>query len=453
MQETITNNILACCYLLMWIVTFIWYHFKHHSVDAGSGIIFMYILYGIISIDTLNDPIFSMTYNDLTLFPYIYLYGMMILAMSPIINHHFHPTSQIEDCNSRILQFLTIIIVLCAFMLIPNIATNFSSGLVKLFTDTDAGKDAYMESAKGAQDSGGAISNIPAVIFNSLSDIGIFLAMYYMTLKSKKKWTMLLWFAVGVGLLLPVISGQRTGVITSILTIFGAYLLFKKYLSKKANLLFKRIGLIGIILIMLPVGAITISRFGDRAGGTVTSFLNWYIGQGSLYFNNYGLDAGGIRNGERTANLFVRIIKSDVPKNYVERREKYHNLEIDDYYFTTFVGDFTLDYGAIAAVIIFLIIYGWIYYKTRTNTENIKLHQLLLLYITMCISMQGGMYLFNYSDTANLKIITFILLYGYLRYHEELLKRFPLTTKNKEEENEDKNHCIISATISSDSRE
>lgn len=433
MQETVLNNILACSYLLAWVATFIWYHFKHHSIDAGSGIIFMYILYGIISIDTLNDAIFSKTFNDLKLFPYIYLYGMMMLAMIPIINNHFHPTNHIEIPNTRILKILAIIITVCAFMLIPNIASNFSSGIVKLFTDTDAGKDAYMESAKGAEDSGGTISNIPAVIYNSLSDIAIFLAMYFITLKSNIKLTILLWIAVGIGLLLPVINGQRTGVITSILTIFGAYLLFKKYLDKKTNRLFKRIGIIGIALMMLPVGAITASRFGDRAGGTITSFLNWYIGQGSLYFNNYGLDAGGIRNGERTANLFLRLIKSDVPKNYVERREKYHNLEIDDYYFTTFIGDFTLDYGATLAFIIFIFIYGWIYYKTRTEAGNIKLHQLLLLYITMCVSMQGGMYLFNYSDTANLKIITFILLYGYLRYHEELLTKFPLTKKERYE--------------------
>lgn len=429
MQETVLNNILACSYLFAWVATFIWYHFKHHSIDAGSGIIFMYILYGIISIDTLNDAIFSKTFNDLKLFPYIYLYGMMMLAMIPIINNHFHPTNHIEFPNTRILKILAIIIIVCALMLIPNIASNFSSGVIKLFTDTDAGKDAYMESAKGAEDSGGAISNIPAVIYNSLSDISIFLAMYFMTLKSNIKLTILLWIAVGIGVLLPIINGQRTGVITSILTIFGAYLLFKKYLDKKTNRLFKRIGIIGIALMMLPVGAITVSRFGERAGGTITSFLNWYIGQGSLYFNNYGLDAGGIRNGERTANLFLRLIKSDVPKNYVERREKYHNLEIDDYYFTTFIGDFTLDYGATFALIIFIVVYGWIYYKTRTETEYIKLHQLLLLYITMCISMQGGMYLFNYSDTANLKIITFILLYGYLRYHEELLTKFPLTKK------------------------
>ena len=330
MQDTTINNILACSYLLLWVATFIWYHFQHHSIDAGSGIILMYILYGIISIDSLNDPIFSMSYNNLTLFPYIYLYGMMMLALLPIINNHFHPTTKIEDPNTRILNYLSIMIIICGLLLIPNIISNFGTGIVKLFTDADAGKDAYMESAKGAEDTGAAISNIPAVIFNAFSDIAIFLAMYYMTLNSKKIITSLLWCTVGIGILMPVINGQRTGVITSVLTIFGAYLLFKKYLDKKVNLIFKRVGIISIALIMLPVGAITVSRFGDRAGGTVTSFLNWYIGQGSLYFNNYGLNPGGTRNGDRTANLFLRLIKSDDPKNYAERSQKYPNLEIND---------------------------------------------------------------------------------------------------------------------------
>ena len=232
MQDTTINNILACSYLLLWVATFIWYHFKHHSIDAGSGIIFMYILYGIISIDSLNDPIFSMSFNNLTLFPYIYLYGMMMLALLPIINNHFHPTIKIEDPNTRMLNYLSILIIICGFLLIPNIISNFGTGIVKLFTDADAGKDAYLESAKGAEDTGAAISNIPAVIFNAFSDIAIFLAMYYMTLNSKKILTSLLWCTVGIGILMPVINGQRTGVITSVLTIFGGYLLFKKYLDK-----------------------------------------------------------------------------------------------------------------------------------------------------------------------------------------------------------------------------
>ena len=85
----------------------------------------------------------------------------------------------------------------------------------------------------------------------------------------------------------------------------------------------------------------------------VAESIEWYYGQSFLNFNNYGLDAGGIRYGDRTANFFKSFLFDDVPHNFVERREKYSHLKIDDYYFYTFVGDFTIDYGPILAVLLF----------------------------------------------------------------------------------------------------
>ena len=46
--------------------------------------------------------------------------------------------------------------------------------------------------------------------------------------------------------------------------------------------------------------------------------------------------------------------------------------------------------------------------------------------------MQGGMVLFSYSDTGNLIILIYALLYAWLRYHEALLKRFPLEVRSEE---------------------
>ena len=138
------------------------------------------------------------------------------------------------------------------------------------------------------------------------------------------------------------------------------------------------------------------------------------------------MDAGGIRYGDRTLNLFKRLIDPSTPKNFIERRDKYHNLEIDDYYFTTFVGDFCLDFGPIVTVFIFVIFNLWVISQIRPRDGTLKLHQLLLIYFAMCICMQGGMTLFAFSDTGNLKMIILILLYVYLRYHEQLLLKFPL---------------------------
>lgn len=427
MEVSTVNNILAFSYLFVWIATLIWYHYRVHVLDGGSAIITMYIVYAVFSILSLNDPIFSNSFNPLKVFPYIYLYIMMMIALKPAIVFHNNMPDNIENPNTRTLEYLSYIIVFCAICLVPEIVSNFATGFIKLFTDVSAGQDAYMDQMENAKDSGGSISNIPAIIYNACSDITVFLFFYFLTLKKKSKLLIIaLFFSTFVGLIMPVMRGERSGVILSLLTIIGGYMTFRHFLAKKINHIVQVAGVVFLIIVTLPVAAITMSRFDNNASGGVIGFLNWYIGQGSLFFNNYGLDPGGSRHGERTMNLFLRAVDSSVPKNYTERRDKYHNLDLDDNVFSTFVGDFTIDFGPVVAVVIFVVFFFCVARAIRPRDGTVKLYQLLLLYFTICVSMQGGMYLFSFSDTANLRIIVFGLLYAYLRYHEVLLEKFPL---------------------------
>lgn len=429
-----SNYILSAFLIVLWVITLIWYQRKNKNFDAGSFIIVMYIIYAVFSIMTINDDSIPQltNYEPLTLFPYIYLYVMMMIAMSPSIYHHTHPTTSIAYPHSNILKIITVVIIITSFLLLPSIISEFSNGLMSLFTDPEAGKNAYMEQIDNASEAGGAIRNLPAIIFNSLSDIAIFLLFYYLTLTKKNyKIIMGLLFATIINLVMPVMKGQRSGVALALLTIIAGYMLFRQYLSKKLNKLIKKIGIIFLILITLPIVAITISRFGSEKAG-IGAFINWYIGQGNIYFNNHALDDGGIRYGDRTLNLFKRIVDSDASKNYVERRVVYRHLKINDEVFPTFVGDFTIDYGPFFAAMIFIVFNILVLNSFQRNNKRdgkIKVHQLLLLYFTVCVSVQGGMYLFSYSDTGNLRIIMLGLLYYYLKYHEALLEKFPLKTE------------------------
>lgn len=430
MDVATLNNILAFSYLFVWVATLIWYHHRVRVLDGGSAIITMYIVYAVFSILSLNDPIFSNSFNPLKVFPYIYLYIMMMIALKPAITFHNNMPDRIENPNTRTLRYLSVVIVVCAVCLVPEIVQNFATGFVKLFTDVSAGQDAYVEQLETAKDSGSAITNIPAIIYNACSDITVFLFFYFLTLKEKSKILIIaLFFSTFVGLIMPVMRGERSGVILSLLTIIGGYMTFRHFLARKINRIVQAAGVVFLAIVMLPVAAITMSRFDNAAAGGVVGFLNWYIGQGSLYFNNYGLYPGGTRHGERTMNLFLRTLDSSVPKNYTERRDKYHNLDIDDNVFSTFVGDFTIDFGPYVAVVIFVVFFFLVARAVRPRDGTVKSYQLLLLFFTICVSMQGGMYLFSFSDTANLRIIMFALLYAYLRYHEVLLKKFPLEKK------------------------
>ena len=431
-----SNYILSAFLILLWVITLIWYQRKNKNFDAGSFIIVMYIIYAVFSIMTINDDSIPQltNYEPLTLFPYLYLYVMMIIALTPAIYHHNNSTDSIEYPQSNILRIIATIIIVVAILNLPGIVSDFRNGLMSIFTDAEAGKKAYMEQIDNASNVGGAIRNIPAILFNSFSDISIFLLFYFMTM-SKKNHKIIygLLFANVINLIMPVMRGQRSGVALAFLTITCGYFLFKQYLSKRLNKVIKKIGIVFIAIITLPVAAITISRFGSEKAGVAT-FINWYIGQGNIYFNNHALDDNGLRYGDRTLNLFKRLVDSKTSMNYVERRETYSKLKINDEVFSTFVGDFTIDFGPFFAVIIFIVFNFFVIYsfqKNKTNNNKIKLHQLLLLYFTVCISAQGGMYLFSYSDTRNLNIIVLALLYYYLKYHEALLEKFPLKKQNK----------------------
>lgn len=429
MNEHVIDNIISVWYLLLWVCTFIFYHYKVRKVDAGSAVIISYIGYAFFSLLSLNDLFFSDLYEPLSVWPYIYLFIMLIIALSPVIYTHFHMSVSIAEPNTRILLVISLIIIICSVLLVPDIISNFSDGLVRLFVDSDAGKDAYEEQSSEASEAGSGISNIPAIIYNSMMDLGPFLCFYYISKEHKNKLLIFgLIIAIIIGILLPIMRGQRGGVITSMLTLIVAYMLFRQYINKKINQMVQIFGIVAVLLISMPVVAITLSRFGESNGG-VMGFLNWYVGQANLYFNNYAFDNGGIRYGDRTINLFKRAVLPDTPKNYTERRWKYRNLEIDDDRFTTFVGDFVIDFGPILASIIFIIFNACVLYHIRPREGVLELHQLLLLYFTLCVCMQGGMTLFSFSDSSNLRMIMIFALYAYLRYHNALLERFPLITK------------------------
>ena len=426
-MATAADNILLAFYTLLWLISFILYHYKNRHIDGGSAVMASYIVYCFFSFITLNDDFFDITYEHLRLFPFIYLYVMMMLALLPAIKLHCCPVTEIEDSHSKALLIPCFVVILCIFAQIPSVLSNFNSGFVNILTDSEAGKVAHLEALENAKSSGSEINNLPAVLYNMLIDCSVFIFFFLLTRKDKNIIFLIsLFLAIIIGMIIPVMDGQRGTVIKCGSTVIAGYMLFRKFISKRIDRIIQIAGIIVTVIVAIPIIAITISRFSDREDSPETSgYVYWYLGQANIYFNNYALDAGGTRNGDRTINLAKRLLSSDTPKNYTERREKYSNLNIDDDFFTTFVGDFAIDFGPLGAFIIFVVFNGWAILQIRPRDGTIKLHQLLLVYFALCVSLQGGMTLFMYSDTANLALGAMMLLYIWLRYHEVLLKKFP----------------------------
>ncbi len=429
MRQEMADTLLTTFYLLLWILTFVWYHWKHRTIDAGSAIMGTYILYAFFSILSVNNQILFIEYKPLTFFPFVYLYVMLMIALTPAFSNHFNPPKNLVRPNTRIMELMSCIVIVVSIALIPDIITNFSSGFVKLLTDSDAGKDAYEDTINNMDNQGKAISNIAAIVFNASASLSYFLFFYFISAKNKN-WYMIfgLMITMIVGLLLPIMKGLRAGVIISVLTFILAYMLYKPFLSNKLKRSVQILGLVGMIAVTIPIVAITMSRFGKEKAG-VESIMYWYIGQGNLNFNNYGLDDGGIRYGDRTFNLFKRVVDPNTSKNYIERRDKFHELEVNDEVFTTFVGDFTIDFGPFGAFVIFVVFNIIVLSLIRPRDGDMKVHQLLLLFFALCISIQGGMSLYGFADGNNIQIILMFIIYSYLRYNEALQERFPIMQK------------------------
>ena len=220
-------------------------------------------------------------------------------------------------------------------------------------------------------------------------------------------------------------------VVMELLTMAAAYLLFKERYSDSVKRVVRITAIVLGVLVSIPMVLITTSRFGDDSS---FSFIN-YSGQAVINFNEHGLNANGIRNGDRVVPLFKKMVGfKNVPNNYMERRQKYQTMTMDDSVFSTFVGDFTLDFGPFFGLIAILIMAYLVKALCKYRGSTIPFYKIVPLYFIICVCVQGSIYLFSYGDIGgNLKVVVYILVYLFLKYYK----------------NEKKSDSFISPSISS----
>lgn len=354
---------------------------------------------------------------------------MIIIAAWPVFKYDELKIREIQKPSNVMFNSIALLIIVCTLATMQNGLPKIASGFMKILFDSTAGLAIYketMDSSEASNIGDGKIANLPAIITGLLSDIGILMFFFYLTLKKRSAFiTLGLLMAFLFQILEQIAISQRGPVIDRLLTIIISYFALKKFIPSKINNVIKITGIVIILSITIPIVAITTSRFDREGSGGAMSSVLFYAGQENLYFNNYGLDNGGLRYGDRTFPFFKRMMGFDnVPHNFFERRAKYNNLKINDEVFIGFVGDFTLDFGPYIAPLFFIVFTFFILRNTRVRNGRILFHQLILLHFVMCICIQGGMKLFSFSDLSNLRIITVFIAYMVFKFdYEESKKR------------------------------
>lgn len=407
------SNIYLLLNILLWLLTLFIYQNKKRVIDTGSILLISFLIYSISSYILFNSS-YDYQYFDLSLLPFIYLYIMIMLVLSPILMLNINSNTTIQRPSNLLLYSIILIYSISSLINLSTTINNIYDGINTIINDPLGAVELYREKMDNSFNVGDSkISNIFSVFSNLLSDIGILIFFYYLSLERKNK---LIVYALALSMIAsifePLSMSQRGPAVDRLLTIIIAYFAFRGYLSSSINRKVRKFGILLLILFAVPVSAITLSRFGEREGGADGSvFL--YIGQQNLNFNKYAFDNNGIRNGDRIIPLFKRALGfKNVPINFWERRVKYPDLKINDEVFIGFVGDFILDFGPITATIILILFTLFALYKTKIKNNKLLFHQLVLIYFIMCVCIRGGLKLFTFSDTGgNLGLIVFIIVY------------------------------------------
>lgn len=405
-------------YFIVWSLVSIFSFKKMKTINSYTVIVVSYAVYAFVSIfcyDLLIER-----FSDITLFPFIYLFIMLIVALRPIKQYDESNINACRCVNHKIIYAVFLVFIIASLIVLPKALSNLQEGITVMFASEDGAaelyKDMHENGELGANSKGGIIG-LCNIIRYLLFEIAVFSFFYYLILPGKKNKILLLFllFCFVIDVIISLADGNRTGSTMSMFTVLITTLVFYRFMNNNLRKIVRRIGAIFISIFLFFTLAVTIGRSTLRDGGAVEGITE-YVGQANLYFNEYALKQEGLRYGDRTCNYFKNMLGFDnVPKSIMKVRYKYPSLKLNDHNFSTFVGDFVIDFGAIATTIIF-IIFSYIFSRTTKARQGIiRLDQLLLIQLAADVCMHGGMYLFYYSFSGNYIIIMYLLFAIVLR--------------------------------------
>lgn len=400
-------------YIFLWAVTFIVFYKKRKALDCGTFVLGEYLILAVFSYFLYNDSYYGYQFRGLSLFNFLYLFILMLVATLPLIQYDGRNKTMTRP-PERIIIIVSLVFIFSSLMSVQSTISNFRSGIFLIMTSEEGGADLYREALDANVNMGhGGFSHIFSVLITSLTTICAFFLFYL--IREYKKHKYIIW-ALAFSYLLLIMQyismGTRGSVVELFFIMISSYLIFKPFYEKRLVKAINKVLLVVVIVVSIPLVAITTSRFLNTSMGAGSSTV-YYAGQGSLYFNKYALDDNGIRYGDRVMPLFKRMAFFDnVPHNFWERRDKYPHLKINDEVFVTYAGDFLIDFGPIIGGVLLVFFALLCLQITRARGSIISFSSLIILHMVVCNCTMGAIKLFPFSDVGgNLQLIVYFLAY------------------------------------------
>ena len=218
-------------------------------------------------------------------------------------------------------------------------------------------------------------------------------------------------FSIVVAVLTSLAWGSRGGLISIILEMVIAYCVFKPLMLRSQKKLVKSFAIGIVTLISFGFLALTFGRFGDSNNYSILEILVYYLSSNFIMFDNFALNPGGCRYGDRVFPLVRKVLGLDTAKDFMDRRDMYPNLQLDDSQFSFFVGEFCIDFGPFFAA---LIICFFSYIFVKIFRKNVYDFGDILLCMFLCKILTYGYALFPYAEIGGNIGILYLLFFVFV---------------------------------------
>ena len=402
---------------LAYILLFAWFWRQDRTLNlrtfitllyAGSAICAPYVYHAI------DEQFYNgVQIGHLSFWPFVYLFAMFLLMLSPLLQNNIQEIKHFDILNPKLLNVLTWVVVG-----IYAITILFSSlqiaDLFSLETLMQNYADTINNTIDGFKVDVSPIERFTSIVKGATTDIVILLLAYHI-LTNQKAGIIAMGSCLGYDVLYSLSIGQRAVLLEIILSIVFIFLVTRQAMEERMRRRFS-IALISFgAIAVLAFGTLTFARFAER-DNSVAEYVLTYYSESWYIFNNHGLDPGGCRYGDFTAPLARRIIGLPCTQTMFESIDTFTTMRTNCSIFNTVVGDFTMDFGAIWTVIIFLL-YATLMHRALldADNENFPFAKLIIVIIAWRIASIGFIAYSYRGIGGNLQVVTDILFYLLMR--------------------------------------
>ena len=350
---------------LLYISAFVLFQRKRRAIQLGSVVLAFYSLISIGAVLLYNSDFILFDFKEMTVFPFVYLYITLIISFLPILLVTDDKIIGIKMPSPKIMNWLSvaIIIVYLGYFFL-NILPNFS--ISNLF-NPDMLSDNYDDKGEGM--SGDGSPSILGLLKNVFGEL-IWVVLMYNWILGNKKLVIGLFFSLAVVVLNGLAYGGRVAMTAIVLQIPFAFIVFRPLMSPEQKKTIKRLILVLVLFVLLAFGTLTFGRFGDK-NFTIFDIVLYYFSSDFLMFNNFALDPGACRYGDRVFPLVRSLLGLHTAEDFWDRRDEFPELELDDSQFSFFVGEFCIDFGPVFAFLLILLFSVLFYIKLKRDKYDL----------------------------------------------------------------------------------